>query len=160
MDGKAVYELARQADAHETVDPHGSQLGDARPILGSRTDAMAWKRGPPIMNSEDEQMDGRLIRAMARAEVRTRDRIIRLLEAEDLLDAGIQTLRPEERLRIVAAAECQAQLADAALKLQERSVVALERQAAALEALVAFAQKRGRGWASTLLQQRRLKRRR
>ncbi|MHC2283449.1 hypothetical protein ACVME8_010092 [Bradyrhizobium diazoefficiens] len=124
-----------------------------RPILHLRLDATAWKRGPPIINSEDELMDGRLIRAIARA----RDRIIRLLEAEVLLDAGIQALRPEERLRIVAAAECQAQLADAALKLQERSVVVLERQAAAL---VACAQQRGRGWASALLPRCRLKRRR
>ncbi len=83
---------------------------------------MAWKRGPPIMNSEGEEMDGRLIRAIARAEVRTRD---------------VEALRPEERRRIVAAVECQAQLADAALRLQERQV-------AALEALVACVQKRGR----------------
>ncbi|MGY3614165.1 hypothetical protein [Bradyrhizobium sp. USDA 10063] len=74
------------------------------------------------MNSEGEEMDGRLIRAIARAEVRTRD---------------VEALRPEERRRIVAAVECQAQLADAALRLQERQV-------AALEALVACVQKRGR----------------
>ncbi len=92
-----------------------------------------------FMNSEDEEMNGRLIRAIARAEVRTRKRIIRLLEVEDLLDDDVQALRPKERLRIVAALERHAQLADAALQLQERSVVALERQAAALEALIACA---------------------
>ena len=98
---------------------------------------MAWKRGPLIMNSEGEEMGGRLIRAIARAEVRTRDRIIRLLEAEDPLDADVEALRPEERRRIVAAVECQAQLADASRRLQERQV-------AAVEVLVAGVQKRGR----------------
>ena len=79
-----------------------------------------------------------------------------MLEAEDLLDADVEARRTEERLRIIAAVECQAHLANAALKLQARSVVALERQAAALEALVACTQKRGLGWASTFLQRRRL----
>ncbi|MCD9825461.1 hypothetical protein [Bradyrhizobium japonicum] len=89
-----------------------------------------------MYSEEDEQMDDRLLRAIARAEIRTREHIIRLLETEDLLDVGVETLRAEERLRVVAAVERQAQLAEAALKLQERSALAQERQATAAEDLV------------------------
>ncbi|WP_027556185.1 hypothetical protein [Bradyrhizobium sp. Cp5.3] len=92
------------------------------------------------MDGEDEQVDDRLIRAVARAETRARERVIRLLEAEELLDLDTETLRAKERLCVVKAAESQVGLAEAALKLQERSVLAQERQAAAMEALVATVQ--------------------
>lgn len=71
------------------------------------------------------------------------------MRAGDTLSIDLATLRAEERIRIVRAVERQADLAEESVAVQRRAASAAERQAEALETLVAlFASTLGVGTAS------------